>query len=207
MAGTNRPARLNRTVLALLGLVLLVGGGGLAALGLGLLAALPAGLPGGIGSRLDPTVPLLPADPSLPAWATYAAIAVAVVVGLACLRWLLAQTQRRPRAGTWTLPVAARAGVADPGTTRIGTSDAADAVAADVGAYSGVGSVTADLIGGRDRPTLQLRVTAGQDTSVRELRRQIEDHALPRLRRALDLDGIDTRLVLTLDPTPPARAR
>ncbi|MBW0102893.1 alkaline shock response membrane anchor protein AmaP [Pseudonocardia sp. KRD291] len=196
MAGNNRPARLNRTLLALIGLVLLVAGAVVAALGLGLLRAL---LPG-----VDPSAPLLPAQLALPTWAAYVAIAAAVVVGLLCLRWLLAQAQRRPKARTWTLP---GAGGRDAGTTRIDTDQAAAAVADDVAAYAGVSKARADLTGDPENPTLQLQVTASQEASATELRRRIHDHALPRLRQALDTESIQARLILALDSTPPGRTR
>ena len=196
MAGSNRPARLNRTLLGVIGLILLLAGAAVAALGLGLLRRLAPGI--------DPGTPVLSAPPSPPTWAAYVAIVAAVIIGLLCLRWLLAQTRRRPKSGTWTLPAAAGP---DAGATRIGTTDAADALVTDVEGYPGVSKAVADLTGDRTRPTLQLIVTAGQEASTSELRRRIHDHALPRLRQALDLDGLHARLILRLDSTPPARAR
>ena len=65
----------------------------------------------------------------------------------------------------------------------------------------------ADRTGERARPTLQLIVTASQEASTTDLRHRIHEHALPRLRHALDLDGLHARLVLRLDSTPPARTR
>lgn len=177
----NRPARLNRTLLAVLGVVLLaVGGFGLAA-GLGF-------VPGA-----DPTVPLLPAGITFPPWVPWVAAAVAVVVGLACLRWLLAQTMRRARTGTWSLHSG------DTGSTRVDADVAAHAVEADIEAYPGVRSVTATLAGHRSAPSLQLEITTEEHTPVGALRDRIGLHALPRLRQSMELDEIPTELLLHVD--------
>lgn len=175
--------------------MLLLAGAAAVLLGSGLLAGV---LPG-----IDPSVPVLGAPPAPPTWAAYAAIVVSVIVGLLCLRWLLAQTQRRPKTGTWALSTT---GGTD-GRTRIGSDRAADAVVADITGYPGVSKATAHLTGARGRPTLHLDVTADPDASVTELRQQIHDHAQPRLRQALDLDGLSARMVLRLDTSTPSRTR
>lgn len=195
MAGANRPARLNRTLLGLIGLLLLAGGVFVLAIGLGLLRpVLPA---------LDPDVPLLPATVALPDWAPVAATAAAVVVGLLCLRWLLAQALRRPRTGTWRLPTT------DPGagTTRFDTAAAAAAIAADIEAYEGVEKAAATLTGLHTRPSLHLVVTTAAGTGIDALRHRITDHALPRLRQALATDTIPTDLLLRIDTRAAARVR
>src|SRR5687767_2836982 len=76
----NRPARLNRTVLAVLGLVCLAAGGVVLLIGTGLLGGL---LP------VPADAPLLPPGLVIPVWGPSAVAAVAVVIGLLALRWLI----------------------------------------------------------------------------------------------------------------------
>jgi hypothetical protein len=180
----NRPARLNRAVLAVLGLVLLVLGVG------GLLAGLgraPAWLP----VRAD--VPLLPADLAAPEWAPWAGAAVAVVVGLAALRWLVAQAVRVPAGGTWQLADDPRAG-----TIVLTTADAAAPLAAELAARSDVSSATARLVGDPSRPTLHVRVTAAPGASLVALRRHLDEEAVPRLAGALEVPALDTDVLLRI---------
>ncbi len=187
----NRPARLNRTLLALIGLGLLTAGGVTLAFGLGLLRDV---LPG-----LDPSVPLLPAQLLLPTWVPYAVIAAAVLVGLGCLRWVLAQALRRPKTSTWALT-----GGSGRGTTRLDTDHAADAAAADITGYRGVSRATATLTGPRTQPALHLVVHTETGTEIGPIRERITTHALPRLRRALELDTLPADLLLRIDTTTPA---
>ncbi|GAA1387922.1 hypothetical protein GCM10009613_24500 [Pseudonocardia kongjuensis] len=189
MAAANRPARLNRSLLLLIGLVLLVAGAAGLAFGTGSLRAL---LPG-----LDPSVPLLPAALDPPPWVPWVTLGAAVVVGLLALRWLLAQARRRPRTSDWTLPAAQVAG-RDAGITRLHSDHAAAALAADVESYDGVQRAAAVLVGDRARPEVHLDVTAETGADLAALRDLIDDHALPRLRAALGADGGRTELVLRL---------
>jgi len=92
----NRPAALNRALLTVFGLILLLGGAYVVARGLGVLGPDTVGLLGLPGQ--DPQTPLLAAGITLQIWVPYLVIAVAVIIGLLCLRWLLAQAQRRATA-------------------------------------------------------------------------------------------------------------
>lgn len=194
MSTPNRPARLNRTLLAITGLVLLLAGAFGLAFGLGLLRNVLHGL--------DPTVPLLPAQLDPPTWVAYVTIVVAVVVGLLCLRWLLAQALRRPKTATWRLP-----GDSGRGATRLDTDHAADSIAADIAAYRGVAKANATLTGPRAQPVLHLVVHTETGTDIGPLRERITTHALPRLRHALELDTLPADLLLRLDTTPADRTR
>ncbi|MEJ8279666.1 alkaline shock response membrane anchor protein AmaP [Pseudonocardia spirodelae] len=189
MASANPPARLNRTLLFLIGLVLLAAGVFGLLFGLGVLRPV---LP-----MLDPSVPLLPANPVFDAWVPWVVVVAAVVVGLLALRWLLAQARRRPRTSSWTLPSAQVAG-RDAGVTRIHSDDAADALAADIEGYEGVQRAAAALVGDRRRPQIHLEVTADDGADLTALRARITDHALPRLRSALDIGSDHADLVLRL---------
>lgn len=194
MSTPNRPARLNRTLLAITGLVLLLAGAFSLAFGLGLLRNVLHGL--------DPTGPLLPAQLDPPTWVAYVTIVVAVVVGLLCLRWLLAQALRRPKTATWRLP-----GDSGRGATRLDTDHAADSIAADIAAYRGVAKANATLTGPRAQPVLHLVVHTETGTDIGPLRERITTHALPRLRHALELDTLPADLLLRLDTTPADRTR
>lgn len=188
----NPPARLNRGLLTVIGLILLLAGAFLLSFGVGALRTL---LPG-----VTPDAALLPESLALPTWVAYVAIAVAAVVGLLCLRWLLAQTRRRPSTRDWDLTAAAPAD-SDPttGHTILTAGAAADAVAADIRAYPGVTKANATLSGLRVAPALQLDISIERDTSLAAVRDRISSHALPRLRQAMELDAVPTQLLLRLD--------
>ncbi len=190
MASLNRPARLNRVLLALTGVVLLAVAAFVLLLAFGPLAQwLPV---------FAAEAPLLPARASVPWWATCLVILAAVVIGLASVRWLLAQALRRPPTRSWRLPTDTRRGV-----TELDTDHAADAVAADISAYPGVDKATATLTGPRAQPELHLVVHTERGTDIGPLRERISSHALPRLRAALELDALPTDLLLRLDTTTP----
>ncbi|WP_020669300.1 alkaline shock response membrane anchor protein AmaP [Amycolatopsis nigrescens] len=190
MSGLNRPARLNRTLLALLGLVLLAGGAFAVATYYGLLRV------------LDPGSALIPAPPAAPTWAYYAAAAVAVVLGLLCLRWLLAQAARKPKTSTWRLERRP-----EQGSTRLDAAVATQPLAEEIEAYPGVHSVRATLAGAQQSPSLFLAVGAERGADLGELRRRIEGHALPRLRQALDLGELPAAVEFRLTAKTGARAR
>ncbi|WP_328447108.1 MULTISPECIES: alkaline shock response membrane anchor protein AmaP [unclassified Amycolatopsis] len=184
----NRPAALNRVLLALIGLVLLAAGGFALATHFGRLRV------------LDPASSLVPGSTAPPTWVFYAAIAVAVVLGLLCLRWLAAQAFRRPKTVSW------RAEDVD-GDTVLDSATAAAPVAADVEGYDGVRSASAWLTGPRDAPALSLVVTTDQDADAGAIRERIAGHALPRLRQALEVDALPVRLEVRLTAKSGARAR
>ncbi|MFJ1766103.1 alkaline shock response membrane anchor protein AmaP [Amycolatopsis sp. NPDC088138] len=184
----NRPAALNRTLLALIGLVLLAAGGFALATHFGRLHV------------LDPASALVPGSTAPPTWVFYVAIAVAVVLGLLCLRWLAAQAFRRPKTVAW------RAEEAD-GATELDSATAAAPVAADVEGYDGVRSASAWLTGPRDLPELFLIVTTEADADAGAIRTRIAEHAVPRLRQALEVDELPVRLEVRLTAKSGARAR
>lgn len=195
MASPNRPARLNRALLALTGLVLLVVAAFTLLLAWGPLAeALPV---------FDPHAPLLRPGATAPGWLPYVTVVVAVLLGLGCLWWLLAQTLRRPPTRTWRLTTDS-----SRGATHLDTDEAAAAIAADIRAYSGVARASATLTGPRAQPELLLVVHTETGTDIAPLRERINAHALPRLRTALELDHLPAELLLRLDTAAPAsRAR
>ena len=173
MSNDNRPARLNRSLLIGIGVLLLAAGLLTVATSLGVIH-LMAG-----------RERLVAPGTRLPYWAPYAAIAVAAILGLGCLRWLAAQGLRRPKTATWHLE-------ADParGATQLAAGTATEPLIADVQSYPGVRSAAAWLSGGRGNPALHLIVRTEYDADLGEIREQIHSHALPRLCQALSLPGL-----------------
>ncbi|GAA1025515.1 MULTISPECIES: Asp23/Gls24 family envelope stress response protein [Amycolatopsis] len=169
----NRPAALNRFLLAVIGLVLLAAGGFGLATHFRVLRV------------VDPEAPLVPGTGEPPAWVFYAIAAAAVVVGLLALRWLLAQLAHRPRTGVWRFET-------DPafGRTELRADDAVAPFVEELRAYPGVRKASASLAGTREQPSLALIVTCEQDVDLGEIRRRVTEESLPRLEEALELDDI-----------------
>ncbi|WP_410574788.1 alkaline shock response membrane anchor protein AmaP [Amycolatopsis sp. cmx-4-61] len=190
MSGLNRPARLNRTLLGLVGLVLLATGGFAVATHFGKLTV------------LDPGAPLVPGTATPPTWAWYVVAAVALVVGLLLLRWLAAQLTRKPKTHTWRFET-------DPGRgrTELAASAAVAPFLAEVEAYPGVHTAHATLAGTHDAPVLALVLNAEQDGDPTEIRNRLDAHGLPRLRQALDLDALPVTVEFRFTPRTGARIR
>ncbi len=189
----NRPAGLNRSLLTLIGLILVLAGLVIGVLGLGLLAnRTPLAVP-------SPGDPLLPPNLSLAPWVPYVVIVVAVLIGLGCLRWLLAQTSRRPVAQTWRLPTEA-----GQGRTEVNADIAAAAFVAEVQTYPGVARAAAHITGNHGQPAVHLTLTTTDQAPVGELRERIDTIALPRLRQALELDSVAAEVLIRLGTQQPA---
>jgi hypothetical protein len=189
----NRPARLNRTVLALLGLLCLATGAVVLLVGTGLLGDL---LP------VPADAPLLPPGLVLAGWVPAAVAAVAIIIGLLALRWLIAQTTRRPASSNWQLSPDT-----STGTTHIDSDAAARPLADEIEDYPGVRSATARLTGPHQHPHLYLRVSADDHADISDLRRRIDDDAIPRLTQALNLPALPADMLLRLVTTSGTRTR
>ncbi|TDV48743.1 alkaline shock response membrane anchor protein AmaP [Actinophytocola oryzae] len=187
MSGLNRPAGLNRVVLAVVGAALVAGGGLAATASLGRLS-------------VDPATPLAPGVDLPPTWVLYVIAAGAVVLGLLCLRWLAAQPARKPRTRTWRL-----ADDPEHGRTELAARIATAPFTADVGTYPGVHKAHADLTGPRHTPTLAVIITTEQGADLTDIRDRLDTHGLPRLRNALDLTSL--RVTLEFRFTTKAGAR
>jgi hypothetical protein len=176
MTSLNRPARLNRWMLALFGLLLLAAGG-LA------LAAYFGRLP-----WLSSTAPLVPGTSLPPTWVLIVSAVVAVLLGLFCVRWLAAQLTQRPKSTTWRLET-------DParGHTVLSASIAVQPLVSEVTGYPGVHAASGTLAGSQDKPILVVTVRANQDADLAVIRRRISQDGLPRLRQALDLPALPAR--------------
>ncbi|MBF6081355.1 alkaline shock response membrane anchor protein AmaP [Nocardia cyriacigeorgica] len=180
MSKVNRPAALNRVLIGLTGLVCLAAGGYALAAYYGQL------------SWVDRESTLVPGTAAPPTWVFWVVIACAVVLGLLCLRWLLAQIFRMPKSRSWRFDTDDSAG-----TTVMASSTAAAPVAADIEAFDDVRAASAWLTGTRWAPELHLTVTAQPHADVGQLRARILDEAVPRLRQALELETIPVTLELS----------
>lgn len=195
-ATPNQPAALNRSLLTLIGLILVLAGLAVVVLGLGLLAdRTPLALP-------SPNDTVLPPALSLAAWTPYPVIVVAALVGLGCVRWLIAQTSRRPASRTWRLPTDAA-----QGRTEIDASAAAAAFVAEVQAYPDVAKAAAYITGTRGAPALHLDLTTTDQAPIGELRDRLDTVALPRLRQALELTSLPAEVLIRLGTQPTGRPR
>ena len=167
----NRPARLNRALLAALGLLLLAAGGFALVLHFGW------------WRPLNPDTPLIPAVGSPSTVALSATAAAAIVVGLLCLRWLAAQLLTRTPARVLRFERDI-----DTGRTELAANAAIAPFLAEVAAYPGVHAARGTLHGVRADARLNLVITAEQDGDLGEIRRALRDNGLPRLCHALDLE-------------------
>lgn len=190
MSSLNRPARLNRTLLGLIGLLLLGAGGFALATHFGTL------------TLVDPGAALAPGT-GLPAtWVWYVVAAAAILLGLLVLRWLAAQLARKPQTHTWRFDT-------DPalGRTELAPAAAVAPFLAEVETYPGVHAADATLAGTSDNPALALVLGVEQEGDVTAIRAQLDTHGLPRLRQALDLDVLPVTIEFRFTTATGARAR
>ncbi|GAA1200924.1 alkaline shock response membrane anchor protein AmaP [Prauserella alba] len=176
MPSLNRPARLNRSLLALFGLVLVAAGGFAVATHVGWLTVL------GADTRV------VPGTARPPTWALYVTAAAGVVVALLALTWLLAQLARKPATTTWRFEREPAAG-----TTELAASTAVEPLLAELESYDGVASARGTLGGPQRSPVLTLVITAESDGDPAEIRRRLTSEGIPRLCTALELDSLPTR--------------
>ncbi|WP_328890762.1 hypothetical protein [Streptomyces sp. NBC_00316] len=190
MTSLNRPARLNRTLLAMFG-VLLLGSGSVA------LAAHFRQL-----TFMDSDATLTPTTVDLPTWALWIAAATAICLGLLVLRWIAAQLARRPKTHTWHLEQNA-----GQGSTELAANTATAPFLDEVNAYSGVHHARATLAGTRQKPTLAMVISAEQGGDLTTINHQLNTRGLPRLRQALDLDTLPVTVEYRFTTHTGARAR
>ncbi|PRX50034.1 hypothetical protein B0I33_102150 [Prauserella shujinwangii] len=177
MSASNPPGRLNRGVLALLGLMLVAAGG--------LTLATHFGWRG----LFDPASTIVPGTGRPPTWVLYIITVVATLLGLLCLRWLAAQLVRRPRRRIWRLE-------SDPdrGRTELATTTAVEPFADEIEKYPGVRAADASLTGAQNDATLTVVIHADQQASLAAIRHRLSTQALPRLRQALGLRALPTQV-------------
>lgn len=180
-----RVERTNRAVLTLLGLLLLAGGVLGALLGFGVFGDARQS-----GPVLDPEVDDFVSRNEGWFWPVVAA--VAVVLGLLALRWLLNQL-RTERVSELELERDRSAG-----STVLKTSAVTDALSDEVEGYRGVDSARATVRGQRGRPELVLAVGLEERADLGEVRRRIESQAIGHAREALDAEDLPVKLRLRL---------
>ena len=131
-------------------------------------------------------------------WFWPAAALTSLLVTLLALRWLRAQlAAATPRRVDLTHR-------GDGGATVVVPSGAAQALARDVERYAGVTGASARLSGDSEAPEVDLRIQVSETGNVPAIRARIEDDALPRFRRALELDTAEANVEFRLTtPTGP----
>lgn len=189
MSSPNRPARLNRAMLALSGVLLLAVG------------AFTLATHSGYLRVLDPGAPLVPGTQRPPVWVFYVVTAGAVLLGLLALRWLVAQATRRPKTSIWELHQ--RPG---QGTTRLDADVATRPLLDEIEAIPGVDRAHGSLSGHRQDAVLYLVVGVERGADLGEIRQRIGRDAVPRLRQALDLDTLPSEVEFRLTARTSARA-
>lgn len=176
--------KLNRTWLALLGIIVLL----LGVLGLLLASGAAAGITAALGLGVQPASP---GDRALPDGfqdifvAPIAAIIItvlAIIVGLLGLGWLLAQVPKRNQARTFRLHQEDGA----DGQTNCEPAVLADAVEADAEQLPGVTAASALLRGSASQPELNLDLKVDPRADVRSIIDQIHATVAPNLEAALE---------------------
>jgi hypothetical protein len=189
----NRPARLNRTVLAILGVLALVTGAFVLLTGTGILHSLVP---------ISTDAPLIERNVAPQPWVPWVVTAAAIIVALLSLRWLIAQAIRQTPSSDWQL-----APDTSIGTTYISSDAGAEPFGEEIAEYPGVHFVTARLTGPRQHPRLHLRVATNDRADISDLRHRIDAEAIPRLTQALNLSTLSTNLLLQLDTSRGTRTR
>jgi hypothetical protein len=190
-----RTARGNRIGLTVLGLVLLAGAAALFGARLGWYGTsgkrarvYPGSAAGFVRDNGD--------------WLWPVAAAVAILLGLLFLRWLLVQsrtdTVRRVVADT-------DADGADSGRTLLAAGAVTDAVQDDVAGVRGVRRARATLTGPRDAPTLWLAVTTTADADLGRLRRHLAATTLPDVRAALEQPDLPVQVTVAVGTSAAGR--
>lgn len=185
---------LNRTWLAIIGLLLLLAGAGSVAVGTGLLARVVSGGP----TSSDPML----GDWASDAFASTAAVIgvglVALVVALLGLAWLLAQVPRTNAAAVYRLQDEATTGL-----TSISPAVLTDAFSADLLTVPGVTAADAVLRGTVGNPELTVKLTANDRTDIPTLLHTLQDGPVSNLATAIGAPL--TRLAVQVDISPEQR--
>lgn len=178
--------RTNRTVLILLGLLLLGAGTGALLLSTGVFGRTLED-----GSLFDnATSRYIGAHGS---WIWAAAAVVSVLVSFLVLRWLAALLLTTDRADDIML-----GGDHARGATTIRPGAISSALDTELQSYRGVESSKTRLVGDAASPTLVVTVTAARNAGLAQLRSRIESEALAHARTVLD----DPQLPIQLDLVP-----
>ncbi len=183
----------NRTMLLLLGLILLVGGVAALLTNQGVFSK-----PLADKALFDNAISRYIGDNGTWLWPLFAV--VCAVVALLCLRWIVALLTSTDRAGDMTLP-----GDKAAGRTTVKGSAFTTALVTELETYRGVDSAHARLVGDDNTPDLVVGVTAMGSVDIGTLRRRVETEALAHARQALDRPDLPIRLDLDVSRKTPDR--
>jgi hypothetical protein len=177
---TRHTARVSRTGLVIIGLILLLGAGAVLARALGASTSV-------LGSSSAPVLTHTQVQyPTQHSWVWPVVAAVSAVIALLALWWMVAQTSTKT---VRSLPM-------EPdhihGTTVLPADAATGAITEELESYPSIRSADAALRGSRVEPGLGLAVTAENHADPAMLRGSIEREAIPHLRTALELDTLPT---------------
>jgi hypothetical protein len=181
---TRRTARVSRTGLVIIGLVLLLAAG----------AVLARSLNASTTALGDPHAPLLTQGqvqyPTENSWVWPVVAAGSFIIAALALWWMAAQTRAR----------AVRRMPLEPdrihGTTTLRADAATGAMTDELESHPSIRASDALLHGSATSPGLRLGVTTENRADPGLVRANIETEALPHLRRALELEKIPTVLRL-----------
>jgi hypothetical protein len=180
-----RSAGGDRSLLVIIGLVVLAVGVLVALLGFGVFGAERAGRP-----LLDPVV--VDAMRAQPLIARAAAIVAGVLLLVLGLTWT-ARSLRPERRPDLVLD-------RGPGTAiTVSSAAAADALAAQAAALPGVGRARARLVGSDDAPAMRLSVWLADEADVRDVLDRLDTQVLAPAREALGLAALPVAVRLELE--------
>ncbi len=185
----SRVDRVNRALLALVGLVLIVLGALVLALGWSVFGT----------DRADE--PVIPAGMTTfihdNPWYWWAVAAACVVIGFLTLRWLVTQLR------TSSLSELAVEPDRSDGETVLEAGAISDAVEHEVETMSGVRGASMQLLGQRSKHRHKLTVLLDERADINAVRSRLSRQTVPNLRQALDFDDPQLNIRLAL----PARRR
>ncbi|MEU7892519.1 hypothetical protein AB0B45_06580 [Nonomuraea sp. NPDC049152] len=185
--------RANRAGLAILGLLLVVGGGLVLARGLRAFPQnwAPAGVP-----LVDQ--PVTDFFATFSPWIWWAFAVLAVIVALVGLRWLVAQGRTETMGEI-------RVGSGPDGQTTVDSQAVASAASAELSALPAVRTANARLAGDGDQLLLRLRVAADDRVPISVLRHQLTTVTVPHLQQALGADRLQTVARVELERAAPQK--
>lgn len=124
-------------------------------------------------------------------WFWPAVVASCLVIAWITQRWMRAQIpDPAPSAGVDLISSGSR------GITRVKASAIGEVVTEDIRCYDRVQDVSARMVVRRPNPRLELQVTVDDDADLEMLRQEIQEHALSRLQKALEVGSIETVLLI-----------